>query len=466
MRKRWLLLCVVVGLTVLLGGCGGDGGKKPLFRATDDLYTLPKLPEEYRNLQAKIEEVTTGMGAEYAAPLRGTNTQPVQLQDLDGDGVLEAIAFFKVSKAGEGEKPLRIYIFRQTGAGYEVGAVLEGKGAAINSISYENLNNSPDKELVVSWQTSVNVYNLAVYSIVENEVVELMSSGYTSYKIMDIDMDNQKEILILYLDTVEGSKSRLDCWDSNADSLVLTASAPMSLGVTGPDTDLAGYLKGDTPIPALFVTSYYGEGVITDIFAWKDGTLKNVTLRSETKGNTAPGGDTGVSYGTYRVKDSAKPTDINDDSFLELPMSVNQPTDGTVAVDVPVFDAWYQFDLEGNAWLVYTTYHNFDDGWYFVLPEHWEGVTTVEQTSVVGEKGIAFGHWQGNESRPFFTIYKLTGPNRHMRARMGKRFILTSDGATIYCAEFTPGGWNCGLDEIGVREQFRMIKPDWMSGTQ
>ncbi|MEG1720994.1 MAG: hypothetical protein RR281_04740 [Pseudoflavonifractor sp.] len=472
MKKRFGLISLLLGLVLLLCGCG-VGAKKPLFRATDDLYTLPKLPEEYRNLQAKIEEVTTGMGAEYSAPLRGTNTQPVQLQDLDGDGVLEAIAFFKVSKAGDTEKPLRIYIFRQTEDGYEVGAVLEGGGAAINSITYENLNDSPAKELVVSWQASVNVYTLAVYSIEGSELVELMSSGYTSYEIMDIDMDNKKEILILYLDTVEGSKSRLDCWDSSENSLVLSASAPMSLGVTGLDTDPVrrGYLKGETPIPALFVTSIYGDGIITDIFAWKSDTLKNITLRSTNNKTADDPGDMGVSYGTYRVKDSAKPTDINDDSFLELPIAINQPLAagelkaGELApVQTPTFDAWYQFDLDGNAWLVYTTYHNFDDGWYFILPQSWEGVTTVAQNSVVGEKGSMFGHWQDESSKPFFTIYKLTGPNRHTRARLGQRFTLASDGATIYCAEFVPGSWSSGLDEAGAKDQFKMIKPDWTAG--
>ena len=49
-------------------------------------------------------------GGEYAAPLTGEMIQSVQLQDLDGDGRQEAIAFFRMSSE---EKPLKIYIFRQ-----------------------------------------------------------------------------------------------------------------------------------------------------------------------------------------------------------------------------------------------------------------------------------------------------------------------------------------------------------------
>ena len=129
MKKLCLLFVAAALLLGTLTGC---------FRTVDELFTLPKLPEEYQNLQEKIEEVTTGTGAEYAAPIMGANNQPVQLQDLDGDGVMEALAFFRVSTAND-DKPLKIYIFRLTDGGYELGTVIEGEGSAINSISYEDL---------------------------------------------------------------------------------------------------------------------------------------------------------------------------------------------------------------------------------------------------------------------------------------------------------------------------------------
>lgn len=444
MKKKWLLLPALLGLLWLLPGCA--------FHTTDELYALPKLPEGYQNLQAKIEEVT-GSGAEYSAPLWGTNTQPVQLQDLDGDGVLEAIAFFKVS--GE-EKPLRIYVFRQTEEGYEVGAVIEGDGAAIHSVAYENLNKSPAKELIVSWQsgssnaaqTGSSLYTMEVYSIDRYEVNRLMSTSYTNYAIMDIDMDNQKEVLVLNLDTIEGNKSRLTCWNAEEDSLVDMGSVPMSAGITGLDTNgvKTGFLRGATPLPALFVTSYYGEGVVTDIFAWRNGAVENITLSGE------------VSSTTYRQKDKASPTDINDDTCLEVPVPQAQATGG--AEELTVY-TWYQYDLNGTAWPVYTTYHNFDDGWYFIFPEQWDGQVGVTQSSIVGEKTTVFSIRDGGERQSFLTIYKLTGPNRHMRSKLGARFTLASDDNTIYAAEFTKGGWECGLDEAGVRAQFNKTKTDW-----
>lgn len=439
--KRWMVVLALALCALLLCSCS--------FRRVDELYALPKLPGGYQNLQARIEEVTTGTGAEYSAPLWGGFTQPVQFQDLDGDGALEAIAFFKVT--GD-EKPLKIYIFRLMGEGYEVGAVIEGEGGAVYTVSYENLNDTNTKELVVSWQKSTDVNTLAVYSIDRYEVSELLNTAYTGYNLIDVDMDYQKEVLIINVDTVEGNRSRVNCYDADKAGLILVSSAPLSQGITALEQEAVreGYcLRDGTPVPALYVTSALGDGLVTDLFVWKNESLENVTLNTES----------GVSGATTRAKDRAKPTDINLDTVLELPVPINQPSRTQGA---PTLDAWYQYDIEGNAALVYTTYHNFDDSWYFILPEAWVGnVTITQDPAVIGEKRTTFGLWNGEKSETFLTFYRLTGPNRYMRARLGGRFTLSADDTTIYCAEFTDGGWESGLDELTVKDSFKLSQTDW-----
>ena len=103
MRQRiQRMLTAAVGLLLLLSasGCGFS------FSPTD-LYSLPQLPEEYTELNSSLNQLLES-GAEYAAPVSGSNIQPVQLEDLDGDGEEEALAFFRNSAD---EKPLKIYIW-------------------------------------------------------------------------------------------------------------------------------------------------------------------------------------------------------------------------------------------------------------------------------------------------------------------------------------------------------------------
>ena len=134
-HRLWL----AAGLLALLTGC--------FSQSLDELYAPPRAPDDYLKLDNKISEVLD-QGGEYAAPLTGELTQKVQLQDLDGDGIKEAIAFFRVSAD---ERPLKIYIYRQVEEDYEVAAVIEGQGgeAAINAVSYENLDDGPCKEIEI-----------------------------------------------------------------------------------------------------------------------------------------------------------------------------------------------------------------------------------------------------------------------------------------------------------------------------
>ena len=131
--------------------------------------------------------------------------------DLDGDGVQEAVAFFRTTAVAN-SPPLKIYIYHQTEEGqYACQTIREGEGTAINSISYVDLdghtgpNGETDRELVVSWRLSDQMYRLMAYSVSGGEAnVVLPAVSYTEYTLMDMDKDNQQEIVVLNLNTVEG----------------------------------------------------------------------------------------------------------------------------------------------------------------------------------------------------------------------------------------------------------------------
>ena len=85
--KRFLLSLIPLCFTLLLSGC--------LLKPVDELYTLPRQSDAYYNLQLEIEKVVSG-SVQYCAPASGEHRQPLQMQDLDGDGTDEAIVFARV----------------------------------------------------------------------------------------------------------------------------------------------------------------------------------------------------------------------------------------------------------------------------------------------------------------------------------------------------------------------------------
>ena len=461
-----LRLLLAAGALLLLAGC--------FSQSADDLYAQPKAPDDYLKLDERISEVLNA-GGEYAAPLTGELTQKVQLQDLDNDGVQEAIAFFRVTSD---ERQLKICIYRETEDDYELAATIESAGTAINAVAYRDLDDIPGKEIVVGWQQSDRLYSLAAYSIHNDQVVELMRTEYAAYQICDLDLDGTDEIVVLHTGTGEGAK-RAELYDYREGVMEVASSAPLSRSVTalaenGVHTgqlrggepavfvdaaySSAGYAPGEE-LGAFNTTAYSGDGQITDIFAWKDGALQNITLDPAT----------GESDSTIRWYTAVSARDINRDGILELPdpYALPDPTSSSIAVNFWAI-RWMQYDIDGAAELVYTTYYNDRDGWYFILPESWEGQITVSRSDVAGgERAVIFSHWEADSDespQAFLAIYALSGDNRYMRANLTGRFRLTPVGAgddVIYAARLIQGGWDCGLDEEGVRANFALIPSSW-----
>lgn len=455
MKKQiWRLIFAICTL-LLLVGCTQTG---------EEFYALPQLPEDYLSLQETITQVMTELGAEYAAPTSGSNWQNIQLHDLDGDEKGEketAVAFFRVP--GAEEKPLKIYFFRQdviTGE-YKVIWSIEGDGTAIYSIVFENLGGSPTKEVIVNWQISSKVQSLAVYSL-ENagEVVELMRSGYTKQAVVDLDRDNEKEIMLVHLDTAEDN-SRAELYNYDNGLMVCESVVPLSLNLTQIRGATVGTLTG--MIPALFVNSNYGEngGHLTDVIAVRDGVLTNLTLDEET----------GMSIGTccyYQDFQDEYGFDIDSDGVLELPISEALPIVGENGAQLYLLH-WYQFDLQGDAKCVCTTFHSYDDGWYLTLPDEWGGKVSIARkegsASTYGERAVSFYYsedWTaGSEPVEFLTIYRLTGTNRVYRASIDNRVKLVESNDVIYAAKFRDTSWKCGLDDDELLERFNRIKVSW-----
>ena len=168
--KRYLAaLFAALSLAGTLSGCSLNLAASP-----EDLYALPQLPAEYAGLNNSIRQLIEA-GAEYAAPTAGTNLQPLQLVDLDGDGQEEALAFLR---RGSDERALKIYIYERTEQGYAQSAVIEGSGTAVYSVDYRDLDGDGRQEILVSWQVGPEMQVLSVFTIHLGASRDLMNSGH------------------------------------------------------------------------------------------------------------------------------------------------------------------------------------------------------------------------------------------------------------------------------------------------
>ncbi len=452
MRKILCALGMLV-FTLCLAGCEF----KP-FLTAEELYSRPQLPEEYRLLDDTIRAVKSGLDVEDAAPLSGSNPSVIQLLDLDGDGTEEAAAAFFRANAADDPTPLKIYFFRKNGENYTVSYIIEGEGNNIYSINYEDLDGNGRKEVVVSWQLTSQANVLSVYTLSGGTANEALRLTYNeSYSLADLDGDGVKELLVVQRDDTGESFSRTDYYTVQEGLLTLTASVPLSENTKDVTAVRSGYLAGQ--VPAFYVTSEWDTGLITDIFTLRDGVLTNVTMKGESR----------ISQETLRNYTGVGVTDINGDGVLEIPVALVLPSVNPDSTAVYRTIYWRQFDAEGSAKVVCTTYHSITDGWYLILPSQWDGQILVERDDRLnyrGERSVVFYHRSedGGAAEKFLTVYYLTGDNMETRAGIGSREVLMHTGKAVYAAELHPLSWDCGLTMGEVRERFSLITKEWSAG--
>ena len=274
--RPWMnrIVLTALGLCLLLtsSGCG-------FSFSPEGLYCLPQLPAEYTELNSCINQVIEE-GAEYAAPVSGSNIQPVQLEDLNGDGEEEAIAFFRNSAD---ERPLKIYIFTARGQTYEQSAVIEGTGTSIYSVAYEDLNQDGWRELLVGWRVNTDMQALSIYTLRSGKPEELVSGvSYVKYALNDLNQDNLWELVVFRAD--EEGNGIADCYSWEGDEFRPRSSARITS--TMAELSQQGRVKSGVLAdgqPALFVTGVEESAwMATDILTDRDGELTNILLSDVT----------------------------------------------------------------------------------------------------------------------------------------------------------------------------------------
>ena len=446
--KKWAALLLMMSLSLVLAGCA----MPKLTLDPEELYALPELPARYTTLNQQLNAIQES-SAEYAAPVSGSNIQPVQMVDLDGDGREEALAFFRQS---DGEKPLKIYVFTDNGNSYTQTAVIEGSGLAVYSIAYSDMNGDGRMELIVGWRVSMDLQALTVYALEPGGARELARSNYVKYAVADLNGDGMQELTVFRAN--QDGVGAADCylWKNGA----LTLSSTIRVSMTMAELSQQGKVTVGTlrsGEPALFVTGVAeGMRAMTDVLLLRGGELNNAVLSPTT----------GVSGESSRFR-ALYPADINGDGVTEVPRTAAlycEELEGDTAQRVD----WISFDAAGAAIRVLSTYHAIEDGWYLQLPDGWADTIYVGRSASADEASVTFymGDSRDQSYTPVLRITTLSGSNRERLAVRTGRFILGRNGGVIYAGELLKGneGWADGVTEDEVRNAFSLIAPEWSDG--
>ncbi|MDR0936216.1 MAG: VCBS repeat-containing protein [Oscillospiraceae bacterium] len=436
-RARQLLFVICSLLFVLLSSCGRAGA--------DDLFVLPKQSEEYDQIQRVIDEELRA-GATYSAPSGGNYRQSVQLRDIDGDGVNEAIAFFAVTA----EQSLRIAIFSRDDDGtYKRVAVIDGDGSGVDSVYYPDMNGDGTLELIIGWKLGSDVKMLAMYSLIDFAPVQLGMADYTVYTLADLTGDGLDDIAAIRHDSANFG-GVLTVYSLGKDGETTFYSAALSPTIENIQKLAVSPLSEASKTPlALFIEGgWQTTGLITDIFAFRGETLANISANPKT----------GISESTGRLANTTC-RDINNNGVIDIPLPRVLPGAGET-----VFRAldWYEFNEAGRKTMVLSTFHNTPDGWYLILPTEGRDRVSMRREDKQGEHALICSWWDNGTAVDFLTIYTLSGENRAEIALRNNCFTIRVEDEVLYAGKIL--GFAGEITEAYIRENFKLIYTDWNNG--
>ena len=411
-----------------------------------ELYALPQRSREYRELQTAVE-TALGSGS-YSAPLAGANRQVIQQADLDGDGLDETLVFCKM----EGERPLKVLILRRTEDSYALAWTLEGDGTAFDSVQYAQIDGQPGMELLISRRIGEQVQQfLSVYTLTDGAALELMSSGYTAYTVVDLDGNQRSDIFVLRANS-DGPRAYAELWRFQDGELRKDAEASLSTRAE----DVKRMLTGDVApgVPAVFVASAYDESnLITDVFALSGNSFTNISQNAES-------GQSAQTVRNYYVYS----TDIDGDGLIELPNTLPLTAQaGDPASENQYRIIWYNLNPDGSRTEKMSTYHNFGEGWFLYLPEAWcQELFVTKNRTENGPAGTELSLLGPDGTRsPLVSVYVFNGEQALSMSRADGRFLLTQRGDVCYAALLNEAA---GLEPEELKARFSLISIDLLPG--
>ena len=292
-RNALVSAALAVALTVL-SGCVGIG-------SIDKLYSLPQPQEEFLQLQELINEEIAN-GCEYSAPTAGSQRQSLQMVDIDGNGLDEALAFLRTT-----EKIPMICVYRNVGGVYESACTITGEGTGIGRVEYADLNGDGLLELVVSWIMTSDLKLVKGYSLKDWSSAVMLLQSCTDFLVGDLNSDDRSDVAVLNFEDESGN---VIVFTADTTGEMTRSDASVSKSLKTADRFRISAIQNN--YPAIFVEGHYSDsetGVwyMTDVFVMTDGVLKSITHDEATLDSS-----TKRTYAVYSY-------DINSDGALEIP---------------------------------------------------------------------------------------------------------------------------------------------------
>ena len=440
MKVKKLILGLTLAAAVLLSGCSVlDSGS---------LLSLPELSPEQAGLLQMVNSVTSNSDWTVTAPFNGTDFSAMQFVDFFGDGVEEAVCFFR----NPAEMRLRVSVYSDTGpSGYSEFCTIETEGSGVDFADYADLDGDGALELIlmVSYEHGT-IYGAEVYRISNRSVGKVVLGSCAAYSVSDVTGDGREDIILARRG--EGNEvvapaaekqdtAELFSWvDGVATKL---GRVPILSGVPGSAVVKSGMLARDMPACIMDVCVPVGdrEAWVSNVLIWNGEFVNLSTLALDSAMSTAR-------YSKLLCRDA------DFDGYIEIPMTAAMPSP---SVPAEKYTVWYGFSPEYALVQKSITYCFPGGNWYYIVPESWHGQVYVKTGSMEGLSTVAFTADRNGRPNTLLTVYRVE--KSASQTLPEECFYLTGAGGYIYYALIgTPDELSPLEDEMYVRSELEVFE--------
>ncbi|MSD34168.1 hypothetical protein GKG37_01920 [Faecalibacterium sp. BIOML-A2] len=159
----------------------------------EELLRAPKLSGDYGDVQTALND-WLGESAQLKYPMQGDLLSPFLLQDLDGDGRLDAAVLYTTAQSSN----VCIAILQKDDADiWHVRQNVEGLADTVESVGLAQLQPGDATQLVVGYTAAQGDHYLAVYSYTDGVLSTILEQQYQQYLVEDITGGGNQDLILM-----------------------------------------------------------------------------------------------------------------------------------------------------------------------------------------------------------------------------------------------------------------------------
>lgn len=345
MRQKIICLCLCFMMIFTLCGCDF------MTADTAELLSPPELSGDMHPISEVVEE-TAPDGYIMKYPSRGNYRSAVIREDINGDGSLEAFAFYSVTDKDVITMYINAICLRD--GEWTSAAVQQIVAAGVDKVEFCDLDRDGVKEILVGWQIyGTSEMQLAIYSLGENALTQRIFQQYTHFTVCDLDENDINEVLIIKTGSAEPNNTAA-LYSLNESGVTAISSCELDCSVKTVNEPVVETLS--TGKPAVYIDMIKGVGAVTEVLFMEKGSLVNPLFDAQT----------GETLATLRSV-SFNIQDINGDGVMEIPVQQSVPSVAHSDVNEKLYlTDWCSFNGEVLTNQM-TVMMNVNDGYYLTI---------------------------------------------------------------------------------------------------